>query len=115
MTKTMAEVLAGHQLKLGVRDMLLHCVCGWNGSYYPEATGEFLKHQTAALTGAGFGPVALPTMSDCWNDQCPCGHTWAEHNFEIGCIAGWEYDDADSVIASKDGCYCQLAHNEKSA
>lgn len=58
MTKTMAEVLAGHQLKLGVRDMLLHCICGWSGSHSPATRGQFLVHQEAALTEAGFGLVA---------------------------------------------------------
>lgn len=54
-------------------------------------------------------------MSDeLWNDECPCGHTWDEHNFEAGCIAGWEYDGPDPGLASKEGCYCQLAHTEKS-
>lgn len=54
-------------------------------------------------------------MDELWNDACPCGHTWDEHNFEVGCIAGWEYEGPDPGIASKDGCACQLAHTEKSS
>jgi ferredoxin-thioredoxin reductase catalytic subunit len=53
-------------------------------------------------------------MDELWNDACPCGHTWDEHNFDVGCIAGWEYEGPDPGVASKDGCYCQLAHTEKS-
>lgn len=51
---TMAEVLAEHQRKTGVRDMLGHCWCGWAGGRTDKA---FVEHQSATLTAAGFGPV----------------------------------------------------------
>lgn len=50
----MAEVLAQHQKKTGVRDMLGHCWCGWAGGRTDKA---FIEHQAAALTAAGYGPV----------------------------------------------------------
>lgn len=53
-------------------------------------------------------------MDELWNNGCPCGHSWDEHNLEVGCAAGWEYAGADPGIASKEGCCCQLAHTEKS-
>ena len=50
----MAEVLAEHQQKTGIRDMRSHCWCGWAG----EMTGRaFIEHQAAALTAAGHGPI----------------------------------------------------------
>lgn len=50
-----------------------------------------------------------------WNDACPCGHDWKDHNKTVGCFAGWEYTGPDPGIASKEGCMCQLAHSEKSS
>lgn len=59
-------------------------------------------------------PSGGGTLDEYWNDVCPCGHTWDEHNFDVGCIAEWEYDGPDPGIASKEGCMCQLAHVEGS-
>lgn len=53
-------------------------------------------------------------MDPLWNDACPCGHAWEEHNSTVGCYHGWEYTGEDPGVASKDGCACQLAHTEKS-
>ncbi|AHB31659.1 hypothetical protein ArV2_gp48 [Arthrobacter phage vB_ArS-ArV2] len=72
--KTMAEVLAEHQQKVGVRDMRSHCWCGWAG----EPTGiAFIAHQAAALSAAGFGLVtdakaeALEDAADALECQPP--------------------------------------------
>jgi hypothetical protein len=55
----------------------------------------------------------MVSLDPLWDDKCPCGHTWDEHNLEIGCIAGWEYEFPDPGIASKIGCHCMLAHVER--
>jgi len=47
-------------------------------------------------------------------EKCTCGHEWWDHTLEAGCQNGWEYKGPDPGIASKDGCYCRLAHVDES-
>jgi ferredoxin-thioredoxin reductase catalytic subunit len=88
------------------------------GSY--QMPGDTLPYETQAANVANKVSEWLEQLAagraqdDLWNDACPCSHTWDEHNFDVGCIAGWEYEGPDPGIASKEGCWCQLAHTEKS-
>jgi ferredoxin-thioredoxin reductase catalytic subunit len=106
----MIEVLKAHQRSIGHRDMREHCICGLAGPV--REANWIVRHQAEAIEAAGYRKHEQSDQLQ--NDTCPCGHTWDEHNFDVGCLAGWEYEGPDPGIASKDGCYCQLAHTEKS-
>jgi hypothetical protein len=51
----MAEVLAAHQPDDSYGTLHDHCTCGWLGKVMAY---DFVPHQSAALTAAGFGLVA---------------------------------------------------------
>jgi hypothetical protein len=58
--KTMAEVLAKHARRGGIRNLAIHCDCGWSESIAAmrSSKNSFAAHQAAALSAAGFGLVA---------------------------------------------------------
>lgn len=59
--KAITEILADHQRKQGIRDMDVHCTCGWSG---PGHQGLHKDHQArhieAALDSLNGTPVAEP-------------------------------------------------------
>ena len=60
MSKPMAEVLAKHARRGGIRNLAIHCDCGWSESIAAmrSSKNSFAAHQAAALSAAGFGLVA---------------------------------------------------------
>lgn len=91
-------VLAAHQPEAGHRDMHKHCTCGWFGGVLKN---DFLPHQAAALSAAGFGLVtdakaeaALEAAQDIvegLTESCPDDH------LSIGFAEGYRDACEDAV------------------
>lgn len=74
-SKTMAEVLAEHQVSKGNRGMTKRCTCGWWGQ--PLGNNfeqDMLNHQADALAVAGFGQGTRVTITPCDPEAYARGH-----------------------------------------
>lgn len=65
----MADVLAEHNRRSGIRGMSICCDCGWSESIIGmrSSKGAFSDHQAAALSAAGFGDLR-EAQTQAWDE-----------------------------------------------
>jgi len=99
--KTMADVLAEHQVSKGNRGMTKRCTCGWWGQPLGNNFDQdMLKHQTDALAVAGFGKGTHVTVTPCDPEAYARGHN---DGFDVAVAQGLADDPtlADDWLQAK--------------